>query len=200
MKLKNRILLWTVAAVPFTALVLAAALSPKAAPNQSSKAAQPEVIARGKYLVAFGDCNSCHTPLKFGPHGPEPDWSRMLSGHPQDAKLPPPPKLENSPWFAATAGMTAWAGPWGVSYVANITPDENTGIGIWTENMFLKAMRTGKHMGYGRDLLPPMPWQAYGQLTDDDLKAIFAYLRSVPAISNRVPQPLGPDGAAMNFE
>lgn len=124
----------------------------------------------------------------------------MLSGHPQDAKLPPPPKLENSPWFAATAGMTAWAGPWGVSYVANITPDENTGIGIWTENMFLKAMRTGKHMGYGRDLLPPMPWQAYGQLTDDDLKAIFAYLRSVPAISNRVPQPLGPDGAAMNFE
>jgi len=200
MKSRTRNLLLTAAAVPFTALVLAAALSPKVHPKNQPSAAQAERIARGKYLVAFGDCNSCHTPLKLGPNGPEPDWSRMLSGHPQDAKLPPPPALKDSPWFAATAGMTAWAGPWGVSYVANITPDENTGIGIWTENMFLKAMRTGKHMGYGRDLLPPMPWQAYGQLTDDDLKAIFAYLRSVAPIANRVPAPLGPDGTTVSFE
>lgn len=200
MKLNSKILMLTAAAVPFTALVLTAALSPKPQMKPSPEAAQTELIARGKYLVAFGDCNSCHTPLKFGPNGPEPDWSRMLSGHPQDAKLPPPPNLQNSPWFAATAGMTAWTGPWGVSYVANITPDENTGIGIWTEEMFIKALRTGKHMGYGRDLLPPMPWQAYGQLTDDDLKAMFAYLRSVPAISNRVPEPLGPNGTAMDFE
>lgn len=96
--------------------------------------------------------------------------------------------------------MTAWAGPWGVSYAANLTPDQNTGMGIWTEDMFIKAMRAGKHMGYGREILPPMPWQASSNLTDEDLKAIFAYLRSVPPISNRVPGPLGAEGKAMSFE
>src|SRR5262245_14387767 len=62
-------------------------------------------LERGKYLVNIGGCNDCHTPLKMGAKGPEPDLSRMLSGHPEDAKLPPPRKLDDSPWFAATAGM-----------------------------------------------------------------------------------------------
>lgn len=196
MKTKNHILILIVVAMPLAGLVLAATTSPKTSAKHSP-AAQ---IERGKYLVTYGDCNACHTPLKMTPNGPEPDFSRMLSGHPADAKLPPPPKLDDSPWFAATAGMTAWAGPWGISYAANLTPDRNTGLGIWTEDMFIKAMRTGKHMGYGRNILPPMPWQASSHLTDDDLKAIFAYLRSVPAIANEVPQPLGPDGKAMTFE
>lgn len=88
--------------------------------------------------------------------------------------------------------MTAWAGPWGISYAANLTPDVNTGIGIWTEEMFLNAMKTGKHMGSGRTILPPMPWQNLSRLTEEDLKAIFAYLKSVPAIRNQVPEPVAP--------
>jgi mono/diheme cytochrome c family protein len=167
-------------ALPVAGLVMAAKFSGEA---------QAERIARGKYLVTYGGCNDCHTPLKMTDKGPTPDFTRLLSGHPDDAKLPPPPKTEDTPWFAATAGMTAWAGPWGISYAANLTPDQNTGLGIWTEDMFMKAMRTGRHMSAGRDILPPMPWQNLAALNDDDLKAIFGYLRSIPPIVNRVPEP-----------
>jgi hypothetical protein len=155
-------------------------------------------VERGKYLVALGGCGDCHTPLKMGPRGPEPDRARLLSGHPEDVRLPPP-DLKPGPWFAATAGMTAWAGPWGVSYAANLTPDETTGLGIWTEEMFIKAMRTGKHMGVSRDILPPMPWQNVAAATDEDLKAIYAYLRSIPPVTNHVPDPLHP-GGPLGFE
>jgi mono/diheme cytochrome c family protein len=154
---------------------------------------QNATIERGKYLVQFAGCNDCHTPLKFSANGPEPDFSRMLSGHPEEMKLPSP-NLTPGPWFAATAGMTAWAGPWGITYAANLTPDINTGIGIWTEEMFLKAMKTGKHMGSGRDILPPMPWQNFSHLQDADVKAIFAYLKSIPPVRNHVPEPVAPSG------
>jgi hypothetical protein len=186
----------TYALIALLGLAAAGAALPLIAGKQSSPTptvrAEKERIERGKYLVSFGGCNDCHTPLKFGPHGPEPDMARYLSGHPETAKLPPPPKNENSPWFATTAGLTAWSGPWGISYAPNLTPDENTGLGIWTEEMFAGAMRTGKHMGSGRDILPPMPWRAVASLSDDDLKAVFAYLRSIPAIKNRVPEPVSP--------
>jgi mono/diheme cytochrome c family protein len=174
-----------------TALVLTAA-------GPTQRQTDHERIARGKYLVTFGGCGDCHTPLKMTGKGPMPDLTRILSGHPQDTKLPPP-DLKPGPWFAATAGMTAWAGPWGITYAANLTPDQNTGLGIWTEEMFVKAIRTGRHMGSGREILPPMPWQGIGTLTDEDLKAIFAYLRTVPAVANRVPEPRGPKGE-MSFE
>ncbi len=178
--------LWLVSliALPLAGLVLAAS---------SQKNNSKEQIARGQYLVTYGGCNDCHTPLKMTDKGPVPDMSRMLSGHPADVKLPPP-ELKEGPWFAATAGMTAWAGPWGISYAPNLTPDNETGIGIWTEEMFIKAMRTGKHMGEGRDILPPMPWRGLAALTDDDLKAIFAYLRSIPTIRNQAPSPVSPGG------
>lgn len=166
----------------------------EARPAKATTTATTSPIERGKYIVTFGGCNDCHTPLKMGQKGPEPDFSRLLSGHPENAKLPPPPKLEHSPWFAATAGMTAWAGPWGISFAANLTPDENTGLGIWTEAMFIKAMRTGKHMGESREILPPMPWQNVATLNDEDLKFVFAYLRSIPPVQNRVPEPITPDG------
>ncbi len=162
------------------------------APKAGAKSPAETKVQRGEYLVKFGDCATCHTPLKFGPNGPAPDLTRFLSGHPEETKLPPP-DLKPGPWFAATAGMTAWAGPWGISYAANITPDPNTGIGIWTEEMFVTAMRTGKHMGAGRPILPPMPWQSIGTLNDDDLKAIFAYLKTVPPIVNHVPDPAVPN-------
>jgi hypothetical protein len=90
--------------------------------------------------------------------------------------------------------MTAWAGPWGISYAANLTPDPTTGLGVWTEDMFIKSMRTGRHMGSGREILPPMPWQGVGALSDEDLKSIYAYLRTVPAVTNTVPKPIGPHG------
>jgi hypothetical protein len=117
----------------------------------------------------------------------------MLSGHPHETKLPAP-DLKPGPWSVATAGNTAWTGPWGVTYSANLTPDTDTGLGIWTEDMFLKSMRTGKHMGDGRQILPPMPWEGVGSLRDDDLKAIYAYLRTIPAIRNQVPTPVSPGG------
>ena len=155
--------------------------------------------AHGKYLVDTHACHDCHTPWKMGPKGPEPDMTRMLSGHQEAMKMPPVPALPaNSPWVGVMSGTnTAWAGPWGVSFTANLTPDQNTGLGIWTEKMFMDALRTGKHMGTAssRDILPPMPWPSFGQMNDDELKAIWAYLRSIPPIVNHVPDPLPPAGA-----
>ncbi|HTY36331.1 MAG TPA: diheme cytochrome c-553 [Bacteroidota bacterium] len=153
----------------------------------------PKMIKRGEYLVNSIGCNDCHTPFKMGPQGPEPDMTRMLSGHPQGMNLPPSPTSAPGPWigsFAAT--MTAWAGPWGVSFSKNLTPDKETGLGDWTEENFVQAIRTGKDMGKGRAILPPMPWQSFKNMTDDDLKSIFAYLKSIPAIKNKVSEPMPP--------
>ncbi|HUJ09968.1 MAG TPA: c-type cytochrome [Verrucomicrobiae bacterium] len=147
-------------------------------------------VQRGKCLVAILGCNDCHTPMKLGQNGSEPDMTRMLSGHPEEAKLPPPPTLPSGPWRVVCVPLTAWSGPWGISYAPNLTPDENTGLGIWTEQMFVNAIRTGKHFGKSRPILPPMPWQDYANLTDEDLKAIYAYLRTVPPVVNHVPDPV----------
>jgi hypothetical protein len=155
-------------------------------PNPATTHRNP--VERGKYLVAYGGCSDCHTPLKMGPTGPEPDLSRYLAGHPQEAVLPQPPALPMDSWSVATAGLTAWSGPWGISYAANLTPDVNTGMGIWTEEIFINAMRTGRHFGVSRPILPPMPWQGLAGLTDEDLRAIYAYLRSIKPIENRVPE------------
>ena len=102
--------------------------------------------------------------------------------------------------MATAATNTAFAGPWGISYTANLTPDQNTGLGIWTEEMFLKAIRTGRHMGVSREILPPMPFAMYRNFTDEDLAAIFAYLRSIPPVKNRVPEPLPPRATAAAAE
>ncbi len=88
--------------------------------------------------------------------------------------------------------LTAWAGPWGVSYAANLTPDKRTGLGAWTADQFIKTMRTGKHLGVGRPLLPPMPVEAIGALTDADLRALFAWFQSIKPVENQVPQPSPP--------
>lgn len=150
-------------------------------------------VARGQYLVTVGGCNDCHTPLRMGPEGPEPDMTRMLSGHPSSSRIDSAPTSPSPQWMTASdATNTAFAGPWGVSFTANLTPDANTGTGIWTEDMFIKTLRTGKHWGTSRDILPPMPWPNYSRMTDDDLKAVFAYLRTIPAIHNQVPEPLAP--------
>lgn len=149
-------------------------------------------IARGKYLVTIGGCNDCHTPLKKAPGGPAWDMDRMLSGHPDTLPMPPAP-VHDEPWgLAFGSTMTAFSGPWGTSFSRNLTPDAETGLGAWTEKDFIATIRNGRHLGRGRPLLPPMPWFNYREATDDDLRAIFAYLRSIPAVKNRVPDPLPP--------
>jgi len=165
------------------------AASAAAAPAQSP-------VERGKYLTLVGGCNDCHTPKKFGPNGPEPDMSRELSGNPSMDKLPAVPKGVVGPdkWGTiANNHLGAWAGPWGVSFAMNLTSDKATGLGSWTPEMFMNAIRTGKHQGTGRPILPPMPWNWYRNMTDDDLKAVFAYLQSLPPINNPIPDPLPPD-------
>lgn len=150
-------------------------------------------LERGRYLVTVVACNDCHTPMKMGANGPEPDMSRMLSGHPETLVMPAAPVLPDGPWQASFAGTnTAWSGPWGVSFTANLTPDRETGLGKWTLSTFTDTIRSGRHMGRGRPILPPMPYPMYRNFTDADLDAIFTYLQSIPAIRNRVPEPLPP--------
>lgn len=154
------------------------------------KPADAAKVARGAYLTRIMACNDCHTPFKLGAHGPEPDMSRMLSGHPQDLVVASGPDLGGGPWVWAGAGTnTAFAGPWGVSFAADLTPDPDTGLGEWTLRDFRETIRTGRHMGRGREVLPPMPIPVYANFTDDDLAAIYAYLRTLPPVRNRVPEP-----------
>jgi Cytochrome c len=149
--------------------------------------------ARGHYLVSTSGCHDCHTPFKLGPNGPEPDMSRALSGHPESLVMPPAPQLPPGPWLVTMAATnTAFAGPWGVSFTANLTPDADTGLGQWTLKNFMDTIRTGRHMGRGRPVLPPMPIPVYNNFTDDDLEAVYSYLRTIQPISNRVPEPLPP--------
>ena len=189
--------------LPSVALLAAAAIAacsqPPAAPAEP--AATPEQTAaaqieRGRLLIAGGGCHDCHSPKVFESGAPEPDMTRALSGHPESAGVPQPFKpVAGSPWTTHTNDhLTAWSGAWGVSFAANLTPDNNTGIGIWTEQMFVDAIKQGKHMGTSRPILPPMPWAQYRELPDEELKAMFAYLKSLPPIANRVPTPLTPDG------
>jgi hypothetical protein len=163
--------------------------------------AQGVSVERGEYLVTIGGCHDCHTPFKMGENGPEPDMDLALSGHPEQLVMPPPPDLGDGPWVWIGSGSnTAFAGPWGISYARNLTPEELTGTGIWTEEIFIKTLRSGRHWGVSRPILPPMPWQNYGQATDEDLKSIWAYLRTVKPIKNQVPEAVvapPPPGAGM---
>ncbi|MEJ0054179.1 MAG: diheme cytochrome c-553 [Bacteroidota bacterium] len=161
--------------------------TPKEVPVQT----QAELIKRGLYLTTIGACNDCHSPKKMTPRGPEPDPSRLLSGHPQGEKLPA--IKNNQDWILFSQGLTAFVGPWGVSYAANLTPDDS-GIGSWSFEQFKTAVTKGKYKGMegSRDLLPPMPWALYKNFTEDDLKAVFVYLKSLPPVNNVVPSPVAP--------
>jgi hypothetical protein len=123
--------------------------------------------------------------------------NRELSGHPEDITITSPYEpAPGGPWKVGTTDqLTAWSGEWGVSFAANLTPDQNTGLGIWTEEMFVKALKTGRHMATSREILPPMPWYWYSRLSDDDLRAMFAYLRTIRPITNHVPDPIPPAAA-----
>jgi hypothetical protein len=125
-----------------------------------------------------------------------PDTARSLSGYPEDLPLPEVPEDLFGPdkWLELVSPGGAFAGLWGVSFPRNLTPDVETGLGSWTDEIFIKALRTGKDMGEGRDILPPMPLAKIRNLTDEDLRAIFAYLGSLEPIDNMVPDPISPTG------
>jgi mono/diheme cytochrome c family protein len=181
-------------AVFFVVVVCVMAITYAVTAEDATK--QTDVVARGEYLVRIAGCDDCHTPKKMGPNGPELDMERRLSGQPQDEPVKPvmTGALQPDGWMAMTnSHLTAWAGPWGISYAINLTPDK-TGMAEWTEGAFIRAMRTGKHRGFGRAILPPMPWQSLAAMTDNDLKAVFAYLQTLKPVANTVPEPIPPSG------
>jgi len=144
----------------------------------------------GEHLVKVGGCNDCHTPKKMGPNGPEDDMSLMLSGHP--AQQPPvtfDAKEAAKKGLVVTQTFTSWTGPWGTTFAANLTPD-SSGLGNWTEAQFLKALKEKKWMGLDgtRPLMPPMSMMSATIMTDDELKAIFAYLKTIPPVKNVQPE------------
>jgi len=143
----------------------------------------------GEHLVKVAGCNDCHTPKKMGPNGPELDMSLMLSGHP--SQMPPADFDKNEAakkGLIVTQTFTAWTGPWGITYAANLTSDA-TGIGGWKEEQFLKCLHEKKWMGLEgtRPLMPPMSMMPVTEMSDDELKAIFAYLKTTPPIKNVIP-------------
>jgi len=148
----------------------------------------------GEHLVTVSACHDCHTPKKMTDHGPDIDSSLLLSGHPSGLEVPDLDRHElETKGVIATSDLTSWIGAWGISYTANLTSDA-TGIGNWKEDQFIYAIREGKMKGLAgsRPMLPPMPWQMYRNMTDDELKAIFAYLKTTKPIHNIVPQPTPP--------
>ena len=151
----------------YAAVCLAASVAAFAfiAAAPSKKPAGAGKVKRGEYLATVMGCNDCHTPgAMYG----QPDFSRALSG-----------------------SELGWQGPWGTSYARNLTPDKETGIGTWTEAQIVTAIRTGVRPDK-RMLNPPMPWQDFARLSDEDAHAIAAYLMSLPAVSHKAPGPIPP--------
>jgi mono/diheme cytochrome c family protein len=136
------------------------------APSNRQAALDPAAkVARGEYLVKIVGCGDCHTPGTFTG---APDMTRMLSG-----------------------SEYGWQGPWGTSYARNLTPDMATGIGAWTEDQIVTAIKVGQRPD-GTPLMPPMPWPDFANLTDEDAHAIAAYLKTLPVVSHKVPDKTPP--------
>ena len=163
---------WTVAAVAVVAIAY-----PSMAAAQAQQAS--DNVERGRYLVRITGCHDCHSPKV---KGMTPDLDRALSGRPATTQLP----TETTTEVHASGDLTAWTGPWGYSVASNLTPEPTTGIGTrYNEASFIATMRTGKKSN-GTPIMPPMPSEVYQNMTDDDLKAIFAYLRTIKPIRNAV--------------
>lgn len=168
--------------------------APSAAAEKKDFAGFESQVKWGEHLVLLGACHDCHTPKKMTAQGPVEDMDRALAGHIAGSPTPDVNRKEmQDKGLVVTGDLTSWVGPWGVSFTANLTSD-STGIGTWKEEQFMLAIREGKFKGLanGRTLLPPMPWVMYKNMTDDELKAVFAYLKSTKPIRNVVPAPLPP--------
>lgn len=179
-----------------SAFVMTMSCSQASKEADTPKAPTPEeVVKRGEYLVGIMGCNDCHSPKRMGPKGPENIPELLLSGFPGDSTIGKfDTKIIKDGYSVFYPGLTAAAGPWGVSFAANLTPDE-TGMGNWTEEQFKKAIKEGKYKGIEgtRPLLPPMPWVNYAQLSDEDAHAMFMYFKSIKPVKNIVPMPIAPD-------
>jgi hypothetical protein len=158
-----------------------------------------EMVEKGRYLVTSGLCNDCHSPKTFDAAGMHIDTTKALSGSPANMALPPIHASSLTPgnWILMSSDVTSFVGPWGISFAANLTPDSATGIGTWSKEMFLMAIRNGKHQGLetGRPIMPPMPWEEVRKMKDEDLACIFAYLKSLPPVTNKVKEHIAPPDA-----
>ncbi len=162
---------------------------PDAGAAANAPLSKDSLIKRGAYLVAFGGCNDCHSPKNMGPKGPEIDTTRMLSGFPSDRPIPVAAASDSKNGLIVFNGdLTAFIGPWGTSFAANITSDA-TGIGSWSLSQFKNAVVHGKYMGLNEErmIVPPMPLADFKNLTDTDIEAIFSYLKSTKPVKNVVP-------------
>lgn len=158
---------------------------------KTASADSADRVKRGEYLVSIIGCDDCHSPKRMGPMGPEIIPELRLSGYPSSRPImKADTSVISQGWAMFVPDLTSAVGPWGVSFSANLTSDE-TGIGNWTEENFLRAIREGKYKGLetSRPLLPPMPWFVYKNMKDEDLKSIFAYLKTVKPVENVVPAP-----------
>ena len=180
-----------------TAVAAAVSFALIACTNTSAKSetaviiSKDSMIKRGSYLVNAIGCDDCHSSKKMGPNGPEIDMEHRFGGHLANAPLGKPnTSVMKDGYMLFSMDLTSAVGPWGQSYSANISSDE-TGIGNWSEEQFMTAIRKGKLKGMkeGRPLLPPMPWFVYRNLSDTDLKSIFAFLKTTKPVVNRVPGP-----------
>lgn len=153
------------AIVTLTASVMSLSCSTAQNAANTVAAAVEDPLVRGGRIVFTSGCVDCHTPGSF--YG-APDTTRMLSG-----------------------SELGWTGPWGTSFPRNLTPDSTTGIGSWTEDQIVTAVREG-HRPDGSPLLPPMPWPVYSHLTDEDAHALAKYLKSIPPIVHEVPKVVPP--------
>lgn len=177
-----------VAALAITACNNGQDKTEKGSVNNDSSA----LVKRGEYLVNAMGCDDCHSPKRMGAHGPEIIPELRLSGYPSDRPIQSADtNMVKKGWAMFGADLTSSVGMWGMSFAANLTSDA-TGIGNWKEEQFINAIRHGKYKGLdaGRDLLPPMPWFAYRNLNDDDLKSVFAYLKTIPPVKNVPPAPV----------
>ena len=169
-------------------------------PNETAATTPPktttkDIVKRGEYLVGILGCNDCHSAKRMGARGPEIIPETMLAGFPASRPIVKfDSKLIKEGFAQFYPDLSAAAGPWGISFAGNLTSDE-TGIGNWTEEQFKRAMTQGKYKGSetSRMLLPPMPWQNYVGMKEEDLKAVFAYLKSTKPVKNVVPAPITPD-------
>lgn len=152
-------------------------------------------IIRGKYLVGILGCNDCHSSKRMGAEGLEIIPKLMLSGFPADRPIINfPDSLIKKGFIMFYPDFTAAKGPWDTSFAGNLTPDE-TGIGTWSEKQFKTALTKGKFKGLenSRMLFPPMPWFNFTEMKDEDLHAIYSYLKSITPVSNVVPPYVSPE-------
>lgn len=172
-------------------LVLVSCNQPKEKKAEEVKADMVETVdlkERGKYMVDVLGCADCHTPKKMTEQGPVNDMEKYLMGFDASTELSPVPEnVPIGPWVLFKGDLTAAVGPWGTSFAGNLTPHE-TGIGTWSLEQFTKALREAKYKGMenSRPIMPPMP-RHYAYLTDEDVEAIYVYLKSIKPIENLVP-------------